>query len=163
MQIKLLAESEAATNEADAAARLAAVRQEYMFDLITCVREAAQHSNVRDALNKALASAKESNLQVDPIAALEQQKKLMERAVARMSGGNVSLTDDDSGINEVVGSGNSSETIAVSLSSDGKPDGGSSALERIASGIQTIDTLIKPCTKAKSPSPATRSKTLSQN
>jgi hypothetical protein len=42
VKIKLLAERAAATNEADAAARLAAVRQEYMFDLITCVREAAQ-------------------------------------------------------------------------------------------------------------------------
>jgi hypothetical protein len=144
VQIKLLAEREAATSEADAAARLAAVRKEYTFDLINCVREAAQHSNVRDALNKALSSAQESNIQVDPIATLEQQKRLMERAVTRMSGGNVSLTDDDSGnVNEVVGSGNSSETVSVSVNSDGKPDGSSSELERIASGIRTMDTLIK--------------------
>ena len=145
VQIKLLAEREAATSEADAAARLAAVRKEYMFDLVNCVREAAQHSNVRDALNRALSSAQESHIQVDPIAILEQQKRLMERAVTRMSGGNVSLTDsDDSGnVNEVVGSGNSSETVSVSVNSDGKPDGSSSELERIASGIRTMDTLIK--------------------
>jgi hypothetical protein len=96
-------------------------------------------------LNRALSSAQESHIQVDPIAILEQQKRLMERAVTRMSGGNVSLTDsDDSGnVNEVVGSGNSSETVSVSVNSDGKPDGSSSELERIASGIRTMDTLIK--------------------
>ena len=145
VQIKLQAEREAATDETDAAARLATVRHEYMIDLVTCVREAAQHSNVRDALNKAVESAKASNIQLDTIAALEQQKKAMEEAVSRMSGGNVSLTDahDSGNINEVVGSGNSSETIAVSVNSDGKSDGGNSMLERIAAGIRTIDALIK--------------------
>jgi hypothetical protein len=145
VQIKLQAEREAATDEADATARLATVRHEYTIDLVKCIREAAQHSNVRDALNKAVESAKASNIQLDTIAALEQQKKAMEEYVSRMSGGNVSLTDaDDSGnINEVVGSGNSSETIAVAVNSDGKPDGGNSMLERIAAGIRSIDALIK--------------------
>jgi hypothetical protein len=145
VQIKLQAEREAATDETDAAARLATVRHEYMIDLVTCVREAAQHSNVRDALNKAVESAKASNIQLDTIAALEQQKKALEEQVSRLSGGNVSLTDaDDSGnVVEVVGSGNSSETIVVPVDSDGKPDGGNSMLERIAAGIRTIDALIK--------------------
>jgi hypothetical protein len=165
VQIKLQAEREAATDEADATARLATVRHEYTIDLVKCIREAAQHSNVRDALNKAVESAKASNIQLDTIAALEQQKKAMEEYVSRTSGGNVSLTDaDDSGnINEVVGSGNSSKTIAVAVNSDGKPDGGNSMLERIASGIRNIDALIKTCAKATTPSPATRSRTHSRN
>jgi hypothetical protein len=165
VKVKLQAEREAATDEADAAARLATVRHEYMIDLVTCVREAAQHSNVRDALNKAVENAKASNIQLDTIADLEQQKKAMEEAVSRMSGGNVSLTDahDSGNINEVAGSGNSSETIAVSVNSDGKPDGGNSMLERIASGIRNIDALIKTCAKATTPSPATRSRTHSRN
>ena len=144
VQLKLKAEQEAATDETDAAARLAAVRLQYNQDLTTCVQEAAQHANVREALNAALASAKASNIDVDRIEALEKQKKALEAMVTSLSNGTVSLKDagDSGSVEEVIGSGNSTVEELVPVNSGGKPDGNNDMLERIADDIRSIDTLI---------------------
>ena len=144
VQLKLKAEREAATDETDAAARLATVRLQYNQDLTTCVQEAAQHANVREALNAALASAKASNIDVDRIEGLEKQKKALEAMVTSLSNGTVSLKDagDSGSVEEVIGSGNSTVEELVPENSGGKPDGNNDMLERIADDIRSIDTLI---------------------
>ncbi len=144
VQLKLKAEREAATDETDAAARLTAVRLQYMEDLTTCIQEAAQHANVREALNAALASAKASNIDVDRIESLEKQKKALEAMVTSLSNGTVSLNDagDSGSVEEVIGSGNSTVEEPVPENSGGKPDGNNAMLERIADDIRSIDTLI---------------------
>jgi len=144
VQLKLKAELEVATDETDAAARAAAVRHQYMEDLATCIQEAAQHANVRGALNAALASAKASNIEVDRIEILEKQKKALEEKVTSLSNGTVSLKDsgDSESVEEVIGSGNSTVEEPVPENSGDKPDGNNDMLERIADDIRSIDTLI---------------------
>jgi hypothetical protein len=127
VRLKLTAEQEVATDETDAAARLAAVRLQYDQDLTTCVQEAAQHANVRAALNAALASAKASNIDVDRIKGLKKQKKALEAMVTSLSNGTASLKD----------AGDSAKK------SGGKPDRNNAIkLKMIADDIRSIDTLI---------------------
>jgi len=85
VQVKLQAELAVAKDADEAAARVAAVRIKYIGDLTKCVQEAAQHENVRVALNAALASAKASNIVVDSAEALELQKKALEGLIAQYS------------------------------------------------------------------------------
>ena len=157
VELKLKAEQAAAEGPEEAQARLDAVRKEYLADLSKCVRNASQYENVRATVNAALNSAKTSNMVVDPVESLEQQKKALELMVRHFSNGTVTLSDStDSGrVQEVVGSGNETVEVAVAANPDGEPDGGNSQLERIASDIRQIDELIRAAREGGSTSSET--------